>query len=110
MNNVLFLPKVLRYSEKLVQILYDKGYFGFKDTAKEYVQELFYNIETTLPSCPHKSAPKYFDKYGKDMKYASFRKNKHTTWYAFFKTYYKNGEPIYLVRYVSNNHVIAQYL
>jgi len=50
------------------------------------------------------------DKYGKGMKYASFRKNRRTTWYAFFKKYEKNGETFYLVRYIANNHSIAHYL
>ena len=36
--------------------------------------------------------------------------NKSTTWYAFFTAYWENGKTIYLVRYVANNHTIAQYL
>ena len=28
MNRVLFNPEVLKYSENLIQILYDYGYFG----------------------------------------------------------------------------------
>lgn len=33
-----------------------------------------------------------------------------TQWYVFFTKYQDNGETIYLVRYISNNHVIAKYL
>jgi len=110
MNRVLFVPEVLKYSENLVQILYEKGYFGFKDTAKKYVKELFDDIKMTLPTRLHKPAPRYFDKYGKNMKFAFFVKNKHTTWYAFFTKYDDNGEIIYLVRYIANNHTVAQYL
>ena len=44
------------------------------------------------------------------MQYASFRKNKGTQWYVFFNTYRKDGEIIYLIRYISNNHVIAHSL
>ena len=44
------------------------------------------------------------------MQYASFRKNKETQWYVFFNTYRQDGEIIYLIRYISNNHVIAQFL
>lgn len=48
--------------------------------------------------------------YGKDLYYATFKKNKHTQWYVFFNVYEKKEETIYLVRYISNNHVISQYL
>ena len=108
--NVTILPKVLDYLEKLVIILYEKEYFCFLETSRIYVKELLIDIKTNLPIKQHKPAPARFDKYGKGMKYASFRKNRHTTWYAFFKTYEKNGETFYLVRYIANNHVIAQYL
>ena len=107
---VLTLPKVRQYLEELSYILYEKGYFGFLDTSEKYVEELFDDIKKNLPTKLHKPAPKYFDKYGKNMYYASFVKNKHTTWYAFFTKYDDNGEIIYLVRYIANNHTVAQYL
>lgn len=44
------------------------------------------------------------------MDYAVFPKNDHTTWYVFFNVYEIGGESVYLVRYMSNNHVIAHYL
>ena len=108
--NVLFLPEVQRYYNNLEQILYEKGYFSFLDESKKYVKELIDNIKTTLPTKRHKPAPKYFEAYGKNMKYASFPKSKRTTWYVFFTTYLENGEEIYLVRYIANNHAVAQYL
>ena len=108
--NVIILPKVLEYLDSLVFILFEKEYFGFLETSINYVDELIDEIKTTLPICLHKPAPKYFDKYGKGMKYAVFRKSRCTAWYAFFKKYEKDGETIYLVRYIANNHTIAQYL
>ena len=107
---VLFLPKVREYYDKLEQILYEKGYFSFPESSKKYVKDLIDDIQENLPAKRHQPAPCYFDKYGKGMKYASFKKNKHTTWYIFFKTYQENGEEVYLVRYVANNHTVAQYL
>ena len=107
---VLVLPKVDKYLQKLITILYQKGYFVFEESAKKYVDDLYNDIEMTLPTRLHRPAPEYFDKYGKSMKYAVFRKNKHTSWYVFFKIYMKNGETIYLVRYIGNNHTVAQYL
>ena len=108
--NVIFTSKVLDYLENLVVILYNKEYFGFLDASKRYVADLIDDILTTLPIRLHKPASAYFDKYGKNMKYAAFKKSKNTTWYVFFKTYQKNRETIYLVRYIANNHTIAQYL
>ena len=58
----------------------------------------------------YKDAPEYFEKYGKNMKYAGFTKNKRTTWYVFFTKYWENDEEIYLVRYIANNHTVAQHL
>ena len=108
--SVEFLPEAVDYFEELAWILYEKGYFGSYEFSKRYVDELTDNIKTFLPVRQHKPAPKHFDQYGKSMKYAVFKKNKRTAWYVFFKTYAKNGEIIYLVRYIANNHVIVQYL
>jgi len=107
---VLAIPKVRIYLQNLAITLYEKEFFGFEDSARKYVISLFEDIKNTLPTRLHKPAPKYFDRYGKNMKYAAFPKNKRTTWYVFFKMYWKNGEKIYLVRYIANNHTIAQHL
>ncbi|MCD7936859.1 MAG: hypothetical protein LUG98_08370 [Tannerellaceae bacterium] len=106
---VLFLPEIRDYFEELSVILYQKEYFGFYESALQYADELFSDIEINLPNKHKKTAPKYFDRYGKEMYYATFRKNKNTTWYVFFHIYYSQEETIYFVRYMSNNHVIAQY-
>ena len=78
--------------------------------SRSYSEDLLDDILNTLPERLHKPAPVYFDKYGKDMEYASFKKNKRTTWYVFFEIYEDNGEIFYLVRYIANNHTVAQYL
>ena len=106
---VLVIPEVYEYLDNLVTILYEKDYFGFEDFAINYVDELLDEIQMTLPTRLHKPAPKHFEKYGKDMHYAIFEKNKRTSWYVFFTKYYEQ-ETIYLVRYIANNHTVAQYL
>ena len=107
---VLVIPEVQAYIEKLVFILFEKGYFSYEDSARKYVKDLYDDIKTTLPTHSQKLAPKHFEAYGKNMKYVSFPKSKRTTWYVFFTTYLENGEEIYLVRYIANNHTVAQYL
>jgi hypothetical protein len=78
--NVYITPEVKEYLNNLVTILYEREYFGFEDTAMRYVGELLDDIIANLPTNQHKPAPNYFDKYGKNMEYAVFRKNKHTSW------------------------------
>ncbi len=107
---VLTTPEVRQYFKELSYVLYEKDYFSYLDYAERYVEDLFVDIQTNLPRLPHKPAPPHFDKYGKGLFYAAFRKNKQTTWYAFFTKYQDNGNTIYLVRYIANNHSIAQYL
>jgi len=106
---VIFAPEIRIYFQELSELLWEQDYFGFEDQAIRYVRELFYDIQDNLPSKLKKKAPKHFHKYGKNLEYAIFPKNKNTTWYVFFSTYEKEGELFYLVNYISNNHVIAKY-
>jgi len=107
--SVLFLPEIQEYYYYLEEILYEKGYFSFPDSSKKYVKDLIDDIKMNLSTKLKRPAPKYFEIYGKNMEYAVFPKNKRTAWYVFFNKYKENGEIIYLVRYIGNNHVIAQY-
>jgi len=107
---VIALPEVQKYLKELIHVLYEKEYFGFEETAKKYIEDLFFEITTTLPTHLKKPAPQYFDRYGKGMYYAVFRKSKNTQWYVFFTMYKNQGETIYLIRYIGNNHVISQHL
>ena len=110
-NQVLALPEVRDYFSDLIRILYEKDYFCFESDAIEYVTDLFSDIEQNLPAKPRKPAPPYFEKFGKGMFYTTFRKNKHTQWFVFFNIYTDSLLDIqtFLIRYVSNNHVIAKY-
>jgi len=107
---IIVLSKVQKYLESLRRILFEKEYFSFEDTAQRYVDELFDDIIENLPTRPKKPAPEYFDKYGKGMYYAVFMKNKHTSWYVFYKIEWKDDEEIYKIRYIGNNHTVAQHL
>ena len=107
---VIFKRVVIDYFLELVNVLYEKEYFGYLETAKSYSRSLFEEIKNDLPNKTKKNAPSYFDRYGTGMQYSVFKKNKNTSWYVFFNTYHQSGETIYFVRFVSNNHVVAQYL
>ena len=107
---VIVTSDVYEFLENLVIILYEQGYFGLEENARKYVNELYDDITRTLPTHPKKPAPPYFDKYGDGMYYAVFKKNKRTSWYAFFRMYQKDGELYYQVRHIANNHTVAQYL
>jgi hypothetical protein len=107
---VLATPEVIEYLENLITILFEKEYFGFEEFAQKYVNELIYDIRTNLPKRPSKPAPKHFEKYGEELQYASFKKNKRTTWYVFFEIYEENDEIIYLLCHIENNHTAAQFL
>lgn len=107
---VILLPEVLEYFNKLTEVLYEEKYFSFEEKALQYVDDLLTEIETTLPNRQKKIAPSYFDRYGKGMHYSVFKKSKNTQWYVFFTVYENKKEIIYLVRFLSNNHRVAQFL
>lgn len=103
---VLLSKEVNDYLVELIKILYEKEYFGFEDSAVEYVFDLYDDIESSLHRKLKKKAPPHFEKYGEELYYATYKKNHNTQWYVFFQ--YENG--VYLVRHIENNHTAAQYL
>jgi hypothetical protein len=109
--SVRFARETYNYLEKLVDILFEKEYFSWLDVSEQYVRELIDDIKTNLPNRPHKQAPKRYERYGEDLHYVSFPKNKRTTWYAFFTKYQdENNRVFYIVVHIANNHTDAQYL
>lgn len=110
MTKVLFLPEVVDQFLQLSEILYAKGYLAFKDIAIEYAENLFIDIKVNLPNKLRKDAPEYFELYGKDLYYSLFPHNKHTTWYVFYSIHSVDDDIVFLIRYLSNNHMIAHHL
>jgi hypothetical protein len=101
-----FSPQVRVYFQELEDILFEKEYFGFEDSSIQYVRKLFFEIRDTLPNRLKKPAPPYFNRYGKGMYYAVFKKNNNTSWYVFFNY----EDDVYYIRYIGNNHTCSQYL
>ena len=110
MIKILFLPEVVDQFLELAQVLYNNGYLSFRETAIEYAEQLFKDIQDNLHVKLKKDAPAHFERYGKGLFYSSFPRNHHTTWYVFYSIHENDGEIVYLIRYLGNNHVIAQHL
>ena len=106
MANVDYSPEAIIYLKELTTLLYEKGYFSFAETAKEYVDKLTYYIENDISTTSKRIAPRHFSKFGKNMHYFTYRPNKRTTWYIFFNS----RDDRYIIRYITNNHVSAQHI
>ena len=103
---VQFTDSVNSYFDELTETLFWQGYFGFMDSALQYVSDMKNYIETYISILPTYAAPHYFDKYQTDMQYVTYRPNKRTTWYFFFL---QEGNR-YLICYITNNHFEGQYI
>jgi hypothetical protein len=91
---------------ELIDILYQKGYFGFLDEAKEYVSQIEQYFKKEIPKLHRlgltKKAMPYFKKYGKNLFFVACRRSKNrTTWYAFFEIF---DERYFKVVHLMNNH------
>lgn len=102
---VIYSEQVIEFLSELIEILYGKDYFGFKDSAVKYVEELVNEIDTTITFKQKKPAPDYFSKYGEGLFYVIYKKSNHTQCYVFFHYEYE----VYYVRYIGNNHNISRH-
>lgn len=107
---VLFLPEVVDQFLELAEVLYDKGYLSFEDIAIAYAEQLFRDIQANLSVKVKRDAPDYFQRYGTDLFYSAFKHSHQTTWYVFYSIHEIDGETVYLVRHLTNNHMIAHRL
>ena len=110
MVQVKFLPEVVDQFLQLASILYDEGYLGFKEVAIDYSDRLFREIAEKLPLKVRKGAPTFFRRQDVDIFYSAFPRSKHTIWYVFYSVHETDGETIYLVRSLTNNHIVAQHM
>lgn len=103
---VVYHKDVTEYLNELIDILYDKEYLGFKESAYDYVDWILEQIELSIHTKRKKSAPKYFDRYAQGLSYVVYKRNSHTSWYVFFK----KQEDTYFIFYIGNNHNCAHFL
>jgi len=102
---VYYLPEIEIYLSELIELLYKEEYFSFEEQAVEYVERLKQYIENTIKTAYKRKSPDVVSRYGKDMQYVVYKANTHTSWYIFFQ----QRDDVYLIRYITNNHVSAQY-
>lgn len=105
-HEISYSENFIDYLNDLVTILYEQDYFGFAETAKKYTAGIIAFVNRNLHVSIHHPAPAYFSKYKSGMKYITYRSNKRTTWYIFFK---QSGSR-FLVYYITNNHYEGQYI
>jgi len=103
---VKFSENINSYFDELITKLFWQDYFGFMDSAFQYVSDMKNYIETNIANLPKYPAPSYFSKYQTGMQYVTYKPNKKTAWYFFFL---QEGNR-YLVCYITNNHFEGQYI
>ncbi|TDO77891.1 hypothetical protein EV143_103127 [Flavobacterium chryseum] len=95
---VIFTPFVISYLDDLVVILHKKQYFGFIESAEEYVDNIYDAVPERIKKSPHKKTPKSLHYLGSD--YIFYKANTRTTWYVFFE---KRNQS-YLITGILNNY------
>lgn len=95
---IVFSIDVELYLENLIDALYEQKYFGYKEDAKLYVQDIVLFIMNNSFTINVRKSPLKFQKYGK--KFIRYKANNHTFWYIFFD---QRGNQ-FLINYILNNH------
>lgn len=95
MEKIVISNSIKNDLDNLIINLYKEEYFGFIESAEDYVSNILdfiYNIPN-LPfkECKNKIVGEF---------YCSYKHSRNTTWYATFD--FKNE--IYLVKSIANNH------
>jgi hypothetical protein len=104
--SVLFTLESNQYIKDLLDVLINKQYFSYSNDAKEYIDKLLFHCYNYIPILPGKKAPERFKRYGRDLRYITYRPNRQTTWYIF----YQQRNDVFVVTYITNNHVNAHHI
>lgn len=82
----------------IIDVLYEKGYLGFKESALEYGDKIYDFIIKNIDKRISRFSPKNFRKFGEF--YIKFKANENTSWYIFFD----RKDHRFLVNHILNNH------
>ena len=55
--NVIYTPHVIAYLDELVRVLYKEEYFGFIDSAEDYVVRIYDAVSENIKLSSHKRTP-----------------------------------------------------
>lgn len=89
---------VVEFLQKLIQTLFENDYFGFEQSAQDYVSKLYDFIEFELVKASPRSTPQNLTRFG--SWYVFYKANNRTTWYIFFESLGSK----YLITHITNNH------
>ena len=109
MKEVVYTKQALLQFEESVKELVEQGYFGEEDYAVMYMRDIFRYFAFNLQYSVSVEVPAYFNRYcvdGRELHYVRYRKNAHTTWYAF----YEELENVYSIVFLANNKLIGHLL
>lgn len=95
---IIFSSDVEFYLAKLIDTLYEQNYFGFKEDAKSYVQEIILFVMNNDFKFNVTKTPKKLEKFG--SKFLKYKANNQTTWYIFFD----ERDHQFLINHMMNNH------
>lgn len=93
-----YLEEVETYLNQLIDILFEKEYFGFKEDAQIYVAKIKWFIDDNISVYPPKKVPIELKEFGE--KYILYKACPQTTWYIF----YIQDEHRFLIKFITNNH------
>jgi hypothetical protein len=100
LEKIIFENSVLEYFDNLVFTLFEKEYFGFAESAQEYVDKIVNFTVSGISSFPHKKSPHSLRYLGSN--YIFYKTNFRTTWYIFFEKRNQN----YLITGILNNYCL----
>ncbi|SNR88972.1 hypothetical protein [Flavobacterium sp. ov086] len=98
MEKVIFENVVLEYFDDLVFTLFKEEYFGFAESAQNYIDKIVDFVISSISKFPHKKTPERLRYLGSN--YIFYKANARTTWYIFFER--KNHN--YLITGIINNY------
>ena len=105
-NKIFLSEQALDYLNRLMEVLYENHYFSDWENARNYIAELYDDIEKYI-HIKNPQIPDYRRKcYGEHTKYVTFQKNKHTTYIVFFE----QKDDRYFIEYIGNNHTDGHYI
>ncbi len=88
------------YFDTLIKVLLNENYFSFEEGALAYVADIRSFIEKKIDIAVKRPASNFYKKYDNDLQYITYKRNKQTTWYIFFR----QKDNRYLIKLITNNH------